>query len=257
MGTTTVRYPLVFAHGLAMTDNAGSYPCWGRVPEALRAQRIPVYLGGQDAWGTIETNAEQLAAVVKQAMERENAPKVNLIAHSKGGLEARYLISSRGFGSCVASLTMLATPHRGARPAEHMFRFPGFRLWATHRDEVNDTHDQHPNTLRAYEQLSAAYLTSFNQENPDDPAVYYQSWGAQLGKNHSDPLMRASARLFQPRADNDGLVTPDSAQWGDYRGTLNSVSHLELVDTYQRDTPAFQPVAFYQKLVQELAEKGF
>ena len=50
---------------------------------------------------------------------------MNIIAHSKGGLEARYLISNMGYGRYIASLSMLSTPNRGSRVAELLLRPSG------------------------------------------------------------------------------------------------------------------------------------
>ena len=62
------RYPLLLAHGLNCRDH---WPLdyWGRIPEALRAEGAVVYLGGQDAWGSVEGNARQLQAVLLRALE--------------------------------------------------------------------------------------------------------------------------------------------------------------------------------------------
>lgn len=54
-----------------------------------------------------------------------------------------------------------------------------------------------------------------------------------------------------------GLVTPASARWGRYRGTLQNVSHQQMVDATGKDCGAFDVRAFYVRLVGELAEMGF
>ena len=52
------RYPILLLHGLNCRDDCFS-GCWGRVPEALRERGAVVYLGHQDAWGSIEGNARK------------------------------------------------------------------------------------------------------------------------------------------------------------------------------------------------------
>ena len=59
-----------------------------------------------------EENAQILTENIKKIAE-ENGGKVNIFAHSKGGLEARYAISCLGLDKYVASLTTFNTPHRG------------------------------------------------------------------------------------------------------------------------------------------------
>lgn len=61
---------------------------------------------------TIEDNAAAIAKVVDTALSENNCEKVNIIAHSKGGLDCRYLITSMGYANKVASLTTINTPHR-------------------------------------------------------------------------------------------------------------------------------------------------
>ncbi len=66
-----------------------------------------------------EQSAEQLAQRIDDAVQNRGATKINLIAHSMGGLVARYYLEKGdfdgrpGFGN-VARLVTIATPHRGA-----------------------------------------------------------------------------------------------------------------------------------------------
>ena len=48
-----------------------------------------------------------------QIIQKTGCEKVNIIAHSKGGLESRYAISQLGLSPYVASLTTINTPHHG------------------------------------------------------------------------------------------------------------------------------------------------
>lgn len=132
----------------------------GRVPEALRARGAEVCFGGQDAWGSIETGAGQLAEAVRKMLRLYGCERVNIIAHSKGGLEARHLISAMGYGKYVASLTMLSTPNRGSRVAELLlYARPGVAVWARGNDAWwRRGGDRNPDALRAGEQLTPAYL---------------------------------------------------------------------------------------------------
>ena len=255
--SAVTQYPLVLAHGLARPDTGVRRCTWGRIPALLRAEGAAVYLAGQDAWGSIETGAAQLARAVDRARGETGCGKVNIIAHSKGGLEARYLISRMGYAGRVASLTMLATPNRGARAAERLLRLPVIGIWARDNDARWRGRDTKPETLHAGRQLTPAALARFNRETPDAPAVYYQSWGACIDVRHPDRAMAlAHALFYRAYGASDGMVTPESARWGAYRGTLAGVSHQQLVDAADGDG-AFDIAAFYRSLVCDLAEKGF
>ena len=260
MKDCSTKYPLILVHGLGVTDAGGLYVPWGRIPDALRAHGARVFFGGQDAWGSIETGAAQLARTVRRAMRETGCARVNLIAHSKGGLEARYLISTMGYGRYIASLSMLSTPNRGARVAELLLRArPGVAVWARGNDAYLARHgDEKPDSLRAGEQLTPQYLAQFNRDNPDANCVYYQSWGAWLDGARTDAAMALTHGLFYPaHGESDGLVTPASARWGRWRGVLEGVSHQELVDAAGRDTSRFCAPAFYIRLVRELAQLGY
>ena len=53
-------------------------------------------------------------------MQKTGCGKVNIIAHSKGGLDSRYAISKLGSDKYVASLTTINTPHHGCLFAEYL-----------------------------------------------------------------------------------------------------------------------------------------
>lgn len=94
----STRYPILLVHGTGFRDwKRLGY--WGRIPELLRRRGAAVYFGHQDGWATVEENARYLARRVDEILAETGSEKLNLIAHSKGGLDARYLISSLGYGN--------------------------------------------------------------------------------------------------------------------------------------------------------------
>ena len=92
-----LKYPLLMVHGMGFRDNR-VIGYWGRIPKALEKCGAEVFFGGQDSNGSIEGNAAQLKKTIEAVLRQTGAEKVNIIAHSKGGLEARYLISTMGMG---------------------------------------------------------------------------------------------------------------------------------------------------------------
>ncbi|MBN1699577.1 MAG: hypothetical protein JW881_18805, partial [Spirochaetales bacterium] len=99
------RYPVMLVHGAGFRDDNPNYNYWGRIPEKLKTLGADIHYSGQDAWGSIENNAEIVKKNVLRVLGETGAEKINLIAHSKGGLEARYMISRLAMGTHVASLT--------------------------------------------------------------------------------------------------------------------------------------------------------
>jgi triacylglycerol lipase len=97
---------------------------WGRIPKSLEEIGCKIYFGYQDSNADIETNGKHLAERIDQIIHETGAEKVNIIAHSKGGLDSRYAISSLHMGDKVASLTTISTPHHGSKTVDILMRVP-------------------------------------------------------------------------------------------------------------------------------------
>ena len=117
--------------------------------------------------------------------------------------------------------------------------------------------DRDPDFWAAAAALTPEAMERFNRENPDSPLVYYQSWGARLDRPGWDPMDRLQLWLTRADGPTDGLVSPESAVWGRWRGTLEGVSHQDGVGGRRRKRPGFDAGEFYIRLVRELAEMGF
>ena len=250
------RYPILLIHGLNCRDD-WIFPYWGRVADVLRRHGARVYLSGQDAWGSIPGNAGALRRRGEEILTQTGSGKLDLIAHSKGGLEARYLISTLGFGAKTASLTTICTPHLGSRAAAEWLARPRIVQAAGRGMEAfwRARGDRNPDFRAALEALTPEAMARFNRENPDDPRVFYQSWGARLDGPGWDLLDRLQLWLTKADGATDGLVSPASAVWGEWRGVLEGVSHQDSVGGRRRG--AFSADAFYLRLAAELAERGF
>ena len=101
---------MVLAHGILGFDQlriAGTTNEYFRgVPARLTRVGAKVYAFRVQPTASIAERASELARVVQSL----DAKKVNIIAHSMGGLDARYAISCLQLASKVASLTTIATP---------------------------------------------------------------------------------------------------------------------------------------------------
>jgi triacylglycerol lipase len=98
------KYPIVLVHGIFFRDNK-IFNYWGRVPNTLKLHGATIFYGNHQSALTVKESARELAARIKLIVEREGCEKVNIIAHSKGGLDCRYAVSEFGMGDYVASLT--------------------------------------------------------------------------------------------------------------------------------------------------------
>lgn len=68
----------------------------------------------------MEDSGRELAERIRQIVEETGCGKVNIIAHSKGGLDSRAAIAHCGMDPYVAILTTINTPHRGCIFAEYL-----------------------------------------------------------------------------------------------------------------------------------------
>ncbi|MBN2715862.1 MAG: triacylglycerol lipase [Deltaproteobacteria bacterium] len=259
------RYPLLLLHGVGFRDyDFLNY--WGRIPALLKKNGATVFYGHQQAWGTIEDNAVEIQSALRGILAETGADKVNIIAHSKGGLDARYLISSLRMGPYVASLTTMSTPHHGSELLQVLDKLP-MRIYLKVCGGLNAyfgaVGDHAPDAYAASRQLHPDFLRKFNEDNPDAPEVYYQSYGAQMKSPLSSSLLLAPYAIMKSvSTHNDGLVTIDSAKWGNYRGALQSttvrgISHGDLIDLVRQDYDGFNMAEEYVKIVAELKNMGF
>lgn len=260
------RYPLLLVHGLGMKDNL-FIRSFGWIDRLLRIQGYHVFISRIDSMGTIEGNAAQLKAEILSILEKEQTDKVNIIAHSKGGLDAKYMMLNLGMAKHVASLTTLCTPHKGSPVATGILRVPKIFLRPV-AALVNGLFrllgDKKPDSLRACEQLQRVQgeLDWETLHIADD--VYCQSFSATMkrGRKKADFVMRIPlmfSRYMEKDVETDGLVPRDSAIFGVYRGDVidDSISHAEMVDFMVSGKKKDKIYAFYSSLCEELVKMGF
>lgn len=106
------KYPLLLVHGVFFRDS-DYFNYWGRIPKELQANGAAIYYGNHPSAASVEDSAKELDARIRQIISETKCEKVNIIAHSKGGLDCRYALSALGTDAYVASLTTINTPHRG------------------------------------------------------------------------------------------------------------------------------------------------
>ncbi|WP_083654981.1 triacylglycerol lipase [Burkholderia sp. SRS-W-2-2016] len=173
------RYPIILVHGLTGTANYfGALPYWYGMQADLKSHGATVYVadlsGFQSDLGA-NGRGEQLLAYVKQVLAVTGAQKVNLIGHSQGGTTSRYVAAVAP--QLVASVTTIATPHRGSE-------FADFVLDALKLDPTgiatpvfgsvlnifgvlsSDTHNTNQDAIAALNALSTKTTASFNQLFP-------------------------------------------------------------------------------------------
>jgi triacylglycerol lipase len=242
-GPARPRYPVVLAHGflgfdeLALGANRHAY--FRGVAAQLESMGVKVYSPRVPPAAGIATRAERLAELIRALPDK----RVNIIAHSMGGLDARYAISRLGLADRVASLTTIATPHLGT-PLADMGRAILARLVRMAGRFID---------LRAFTDLTTAQMEKFNREVANAPGVSYGSVVARSGRLRTNPLLWASHLYLSSRAGpNDGIVPSASQPWGDVVQQVEADHWAQI--GWSR---GFDAADLYQELLRDLRGRGF
>jgi triacylglycerol lipase len=259
-----LRYPIVLVHGIAAKDGLKIFSFWGRIPDTLRSEGIEVHLGGTDAWGRIEGNALLLKATIDRITGAGGAEKVNLVAHSKGGIDSRFLISALGYSAKVASLTTIDSPHRGSEIADLAVRQRPLSHPLTKRALRRAGllyGDRNPDPYEAASELTTASMRAFNARYPDSPEVRYRSLFTRMrGPLDDISLFFPYLYLRMKAGDNDGVVSNASARWGPdsqlLDGEEGGISHAEVVDYKRAEVSGIDIPRLYLGVAADLAAAG-
>lgn len=266
------KYPILLLHGTGFRDRK-ILNYWGRIPKELKRNGAKIFYGEQDSWGTVENNAKLIKENIKKIISQEKLQKLNIIAHSKGGLEARYLISSLNMVDNIASLTTIATPHHGSKTMDVFCCLPKkiFTISAYFIDLwFKILGDKKPDFQKACKEFCTTHAIEFNKNNPNVDKVYYQSYTGVMKNFFSDITMFVPHLIvYFLEGENDGLITPNSAKWGVFQGVLRGansrgISHADEVDMRRRRLTKMKRNGFvsdivdeYIKIVISLKQLGF
>jgi triacylglycerol lipase len=277
-------YPIVLMHGMfGFKTIANIVEYWNGIPADLAAHgETQVFVTQSEMLASSATRAATLAPQLDEILRQTGKRKLNLIGHSQGGLDARYLVSSMGYGDRVASITLLSTPNHGSRVADAALGLvgaPGYDLLTpllllyglAAGDPANDK-DLHASLVALSE---ADVQNNFNPANPDDPRVDYFSWAGRSNLAAGAPdcindpkeldaanvLFVATGQYLQSvgmpdHPVNDGLVSVRSARWGTFMGCVPA-DHLDEVGTLGDNKPVLDHLAFLRGVVANVRAHGF
>lgn len=80
------KYPLLLVHGVFFRDSR-YLNYWGRIPSELIKNGATVYYGVQDSAASVKECGKEIVERIKEIVKETGCEKVNIIAHSKGGLD--------------------------------------------------------------------------------------------------------------------------------------------------------------------------
>lgn len=263
------KYPILLVHGVCFRDSK-IFNYWGRIPRELERNGARVFYGNHHSASSIAFCADELAARIREILRETGAEKVNIIAHSKGGLDCRYAIAKCGVADCVASLTTINSPHKGCQYADTLLTvIPNHvkdKVAATYNKALRHLGDIDPDFLTAMSNLTASYCTKLAEELDDaveKHGIYRQSVGSIMAnaKSAGFPLNYFYLIVKDFDGPNDGLVCDRSFEFGEKFTMLTpkgsrGISHMDIIDMTKGDIPDFDVREFYVGIVSDLKGRG-
>lgn len=259
-----LKHPVLLCHGYgAIASIVKPSPLYD-VSILLRSHNVLTFAPNIVPYAEIETRAQSWVKLIREITKKTPGDKVNIIAHSMGGLDIRYALTKMDIDRNVASLTTVSTPHRGTSLAELTLRTP-----EAIRDKLADFLDWmgdriYPHTksdaVASAAQLTRQYVTEvFNPQIPNVDDIPYYSYSSAVGKGTNEPI-RVIARyqnrhIFEEEGPNDGMVSVESAKWGEHIKTSN-LSHLEQMNLRLKDDRKPMYKQFWLDVIKMLEAKG-
>ena len=280
--------PIVMVHGIAVKDNnlLGMNYWWGIV-DALEDRGAKIYVTDQHCYQSHEYRAEEIFKEFLYLRAIHGYKKFNIITHSQGALDSRYMISNcstvlpktdhyrpgeviHGY-EMVSSFTSISGVHRGTKMSDVGLKIVPKYLHPLITKAVDIVAklflygEDNPDTLEAIKCLSNRFMTKiFNPNTPNMPGVYYQSWAGKIKSITPEMVLTPTWLITKAlEGDNDGFVPVESAKWGNFRGVLSGalwcggVSHWNEIGHAFGITPGFDAPDFYVDIVKELKDWGF
>lgn len=269
--TCDTRYPIVLAHGMGVSAKVlGIIDVWWGIEEALEEEGATVYKTSVNGMDSTTDKAADFKGQVMEILALTGAEKVNIIGHSHGTIYTRYAISNLGLAPYVASYTSLGGPHRGSAIADLiMYEIPDWLLNAG-GDVIDFVYayvfgDTDPDVLQNGSDLCTDFMTGvFNPNTPDVPGIYYQSWAFKVKTMPPNIIMEPTwLALLAIEGANDGMVSVNSAKWGNFRGVEDAAwyssgcDHLNTVGHLFGYTPGFDAPQFFVDVVADLKTRDF
>ncbi len=246
------RYPVLLVNGI---DTSPLFRYSDRIVRTMtEVGGHAVYLATLTPYESPRRRAPLLWKRIQEVRAQTGAEKVNLICHSLGGLDCRYLVSpgglpaelnEPGLAASVASITTIGTAHRGTRISDVLLGLMpdgerGEKLndfaalvgdWFSEEALRND-----PHLREALGALSVTQAVAFNAEIPDAPGIPYQSWAG-----YSRPFGEASG---EHQARLEALCRTSDGQGGlPERGQLDymALPLIPFTDVVGKDGDEFLP----------------
>jgi triacylglycerol lipase len=252
---TATKYPIVLCHGMAGFDSLfGVLDYFYGVEASLTSGGAKVYITHVPQFNTSEARGEALLAQIENIVAVSGKGKVNLIGHSHGGFDVRYVAAVRP--DLVASVTTVGTPHKGAELATFLnnnLKSGGFNqlVLSTLAGSLGTLlgllsgHTDPQDAIGALASLSAQGAATFNAKYPvglpttscgqgaaTANGMRFYSWGGTSPLTNildvGDGALGVSSLIY--KESNDGLVGKCSSHFGTVLRDDYTMNHLDEVN---------------------------
>jgi triacylglycerol lipase len=250
-----MTYPIVLAHGVCRFDallndtlnldnndnpELDNLHYFKGIRTMLKNKGYVVYHSKVTWAAGVDKRADELRKNLLNILKETRAEKVNIIAHSMGGLDARHMMfNDRNDGEIhqrVASLTTISTPHEGSpfadwgvdnlTPLQRFIQKLGVDLSALKdlRTELCKTFNEHQD-VREFETACKGTIKFQTYAGKQD------FWGVFSGLKIPFEIIRKT------EGENDGMVSVRSARWTDeyFQGTVDKTDHLNEIGWWDPD----------------------
>ena len=263
------KYPVMLVHGFLFRDKTFGINYWGNIPRKLNKEmKHPVLYGEQNGWDSMKEGAYDLYKRIDRFFAlNPKIKKINLICHSQGAIEIRYMIAHYGnedvYGrklkNRVASITSMCSPHRGTKfvsflkealldnfnPTLRNLTEKLLTLVSIIEGDIDSSVfgplDMHPSAM---EQINKDIKDKLGYDDLKDnkgiKGIFCQSWAGGLKTPISaDPPINIGYLIqkFYGDKDNDGIVPGYSTPFGLHKGkarvprwNLIGLGHQAMVD---------------------------
>ncbi len=288
-GYTQTRHPIMLVQGILAFDNIAGIDYWYKIGTKLQEGGARVYVAHINAFSNSIDRGEQLIHELETLrVLHPGIEKFNLIAHSQGGLTARYVMSVRP--DLVASITTVGSPHQGAPIADlldgvfadntllgNLFEVVGNAAGSL--IDLLSGDDVLAGDVRSLtNEFTSAGAATFNlnfpaglpqttcgegpqQVNIDGNNIRLYSWGGDANlTNVLDPLdyLFATTGLLFGSAGNDGITGRCSNHFGKVLRDNYPLNHADLINQVLglRGLTATDPLSIYRSHANRLKNAG-
>lgn len=215
-----------------------------KLESTLRHEGVDILFPSTLMTGTVAERAENLSLTIKKC----TTEKLILIGHSMGGLDGRFLIHHLDPDHRVQTLITISTPHHGTALAPWILDSPGLFQSAIRLIGTEALRDMTPEMCQIR-----------NREMTNRPDVSYVSYAGKREVRDTPLLLQPFGKILEKEeGKNDGLVSTQSAQWGNFRGTVPA-DHFELAGwSLALPNPEIQRpfphITFYANILNKIME---